>query len=145
MTRVLILFFTFLTLGTCSLFGQLMIFPQKIYPVEKKPVVEATAMKSEASWNNKFFDFGYVRVGTPQTFRFQFKNTGGEPLRITGSSSNCSCMTVNEPSIAVLPDKTGTVEIKLTPKTTGELQCYVTLVTNTREFIETLSVSAIAY
>lgn len=122
-----------------------MIFPQKIYPVEKKPLLEAPSLKSEASWTSKFFDFGYVPVGASQTFRFQFKNTGGEPLRITGSSSNCSCMTVVEPSNAILPDKTGTVEINLKPSSTGTMKCYVTLVTNTSEIIETLSVSAIAY
>ncbi|MDX2246702.1 MAG: DUF1573 domain-containing protein [Bacteroidia bacterium] len=145
MFRVLILFFTFLTLGTCSLFAQLMIFPTRIYPTEKNASTATSEVKSEASWISKFFDFGYVPVGSAQTFRFQFRNTGGKPLRITGATSNCSCMVVNEPSTAILPDKNGMVEIKLSPVSTGNLNCYITLVTNTREVIETLSVSAIVY
>ncbi|MEZ4826578.1 MAG: DUF1573 domain-containing protein [Bacteroidia bacterium] len=153
MIRVLVLLFPLLTLGTCSVYGQLtnqlgniFLIPQRIYSSENHATPVEAEAKSEASWSSEFFDFGFVPVGTPRSTRFSFRNTGNKPLRISAASSNCSCVVIDGPENAILPGERGYVDVSINPQTPSDkLKCYVTLITNTHAIVETLSISAVAY
>lgn len=145
MHGIRLLTFLFLSLSSCSIFAQTRIdlfiplpYHREARPVEPRP-------NAEVKWNTRSFDFGFVPVGAEKTFRFQFRNTGGKSFRINGVTSNCGCLKIQKPETAVQPERSGIVEVVVSPKKAGDRQCYITLVTNTMEMIETLKVSVTAY
>jgi hypothetical protein len=58
-------------------------------------------------------DYGNVAKGNDNGIRvFDFTNTGDAPLLITSVQSTASCSIISQPTAAILPGKSGKIEVK---------------------------------
>lgn len=76
------------------------------------------------------FDAGQVRVGTDIEHDFVIKNTGDEPLLITGVHTTCGC-TIVDYDKSIAPGATGKVKARIKTKELGTGRQSKTLTVNT--------------
>ena len=58
-------------------------------------------------------DFGYVLSNMIYNYDITFTNTGDEPLIIKGFSTSCGCLAIPYFDSIVMPEKKGTIRLKL--------------------------------
>lgn len=64
----------------------------------------------------KTHDFGYVKEdGGNVKCRFDFKNTGDEPLIIISARASCGCTRPSYPKEPIAPGEGGTIEVTYKP------------------------------
>jgi len=69
--------------------------------------------KIEFKAKNNTIDYGTVSKDTDNGIRkFEFTNTGDQPLIITNAVSTCGCTVPSFPKEAIAPGKTGFIEVK---------------------------------
>lgn len=69
--------------------------------------------KIEFKAKNNTIDYGTVSKDTDNGIRkFEFTNTGDQPLIITNAVSTCGCTVPSFPKEAITPGKTGFIEVK---------------------------------
>lgn len=65
--------------------------------------------------NLKFKDtkksFGFVKKGELVTLKFEFTNSGNEPLLILDTRTECSCTTIDFPKTPILPNTNSEITI----------------------------------
>jgi hypothetical protein len=54
-------------------------------------------------WTETDHDFGKIPQGKPVTVKFQFTNTGSEPLIVSKARGSCGCTGVEFPKDPILP------------------------------------------
>jgi uncharacterized protein DUF1573 len=67
-------------------------------------------------------NFGFVKQGNPVEMKFEFTNTGDQPLIITDYKVECSCTSVEFPKSPVLPKQKGSLVVKFDTKTVYDRQ-----------------------
>lgn len=74
----------------------------------------------------KFFDskknFGFVKQGKEVELKYEFKNTGNQPLLITDYKVECSCTNAVLPKEPVLPGKSSVIIVHFDTKTAFDRQ-----------------------
>lgn len=68
--------------------------------------------KIEFSAPENTIDYGQISKAEITEGVFEFKNTGDEPLLITGAESTASYIVVTKPSMAIMPGKKGNIRVK---------------------------------
>lgn len=63
------------------------------------------------SFEEMSFDFGDINQGEKVEHKFNFENTGTEPLLITNIQTTCGCTATEWPREPVLPGKTGSIRV----------------------------------
>ena len=96
----------FLSLGVVSTYAQ-----------NPKPVPQAAPAANPKAPQFKFkggdtHDFGELKEGPVAEYKFEFTNTGKEPLVIQNATASCGCTTPEWPKQPILPGKTGTIVVK---------------------------------
>ena len=89
----------------------------------------------EISFDRMEYDFGSIKYKSrPQSYSFEFTNTGNIPLVITDTYKSCSCLSVKYPRKPVQPGEKGVIEISYNPnKFLGEFNNYVKIFSNATE------------
>lgn len=89
----------------------------------------------EISFERMEYDFGNVKYKSrPQSYSFEFTNTGDIPLVITDTYKSCSCLSVKYPRRPVQPGEKGVIEVSYNPnKYLGDFNNYVKIFSNAPE------------
>jgi hypothetical protein len=97
------------------------------------PVLFAQSKTAAISFNEMVFNFGTVQEsGGLQTHKFEFTNTGGEPLIIQNVSASCGCTTPDWTKAPVMPGQKGYVSAAYNPLgRPGSFEKYLTVQANT--------------
>jgi hypothetical protein len=95
----------------------------------------STAMAQAADTTVKFakttHDFGeLLQSNGPQTYAFEFTNTGTEPVVIQGVQPSCGCTTPGWTKEPVAPGQTGTVQATYNAASVGPFNKSLTVTTN---------------
>lgn len=75
------------------------------------------------------YDFGQITEGDQVSYDFSFKNTGTEPLIITGATATCGCTVPNYPKEPIAPNGEGKITVKFDSKGKGGMQNKVITIT----------------
>lgn len=101
------------------------------FPVSGDGTVD-TVNLPKISFSESLFNFGTVDEGAIVTHRFNFKNTGKEPLLIARGSSTCGCTVPEFPKTPIAPGDTASVKVVFnTDNKSGPQKKPVTLTANT--------------
>jgi hypothetical protein len=71
------------------------------------PVVNPNA--GEFSWSEETYDFGTIPQGIPVKHKFEFTNTGKEPIIVANVQKTCGCTVTDWTKEPVLPGQKGFV------------------------------------
>jgi len=95
------------------------------------------------SFNEISFNFGNIQEsGGLQTHKFEFTNTGGEPLIIQNVSTSCGCTTPEWTKEPVMPGQKGFVSAAYNPADRpGQFEKYITVQSNAAIQIVKLTIS----
>ena len=75
-------------------------------------------------------DYGVIEKGSDGIRVFEFTNTGTAPLIISKVSSSCGCTIPKKPEEAILPGKTGEIQVKYDTKRVGPIRKAITVISN---------------
>jgi len=81
------------------------------------------------TFEKESYDFGQITEGDQVTYDFSFKNTGSEPLIITGATATCGCTVPNYPKEPIAPNGEGKISVKFDSKGKGGMQNKVITIT----------------
>jgi hypothetical protein len=85
-------------------------------------------------------DYGTVEQGAERVRKFKFKNTGDEPLIITGARGSCGCTVPTYPKVPIAPGQTGTIDVNYDTERVGPFTKTVTVNTNEEVNTRTLTI-----
>ncbi len=71
-----------------------------------------------------------IPYDSQETFDFEFKNNGKEPLMITDVRASCGCTTPQKPTEAIQKGKSDKIVVKYDTKRVGEFTKTITVTTN---------------
>jgi hypothetical protein len=96
------------------------------------PGINAQSKNASISFNETVFSFGNIQeTGGVQTHRFEFTNTGGEPLIVQNVSTSCGCTTPDWTKEPVMPGQKGFVSAAYNPQgRPGAFEKYITVTSN---------------
>lgn len=104
-----------------------------------QPVVETTDIK----FNGKYVNFGEISADTLVTARFDFKNTGSNPLIIYHVNPDCSCTDFYLSNDAIKPGDSAYIELVLnTEGKFGHQKIYAVVEANTEAKLYKLTLEA---
>ncbi len=75
-------------------------------------------------------DYGLIDQGSDPLRKFNFSNTGTEPLQITHAKGSCGCTVPSYPKEPIFPGEPGVIEVRYDTKRIGKFVKRVTLTTN---------------
>ena len=99
----------------------------KTKPAKTKPV---KVTGPQITFTSTTIDYGTIANSSDGNREFTFKNTGKEPLIISGCSGSCGCTVPTCPKEAILPGKTGTIKVHYDTNRTGAFTKNVTVQSN---------------
>jgi len=99
-------------------------------PAQVTPTTQATASQTPAtvpvgpltsiSFNESEFDFGDIEEGEKITHKYDFKNTGSEPLVISKAVGSCGCTVPDWPKEPIPAGETGTITVQYDSRGKGK-------------------------
>ncbi len=75
-------------------------------------------------------DYGTIDQGAEPLRLAKFKNTGTEPLIISGAKGSCGCTVPNWPKEPIMPGESSVIEIRYDTKRVGAINKTVTVTSN---------------
>ena len=75
-------------------------------------------------------DYGTIEKGSNGVRVFEFTNTGDAPLIISKVTSSCGCTIPKKPEGAILPGKTGQIEVKYDTNRVSPIRKTITVISN---------------
>ena len=114
-------------LGICAIF--LMATFQLAAQTTPEPVANP-ASKAILSLESDVVDYGTIDQGGEPLRLAKFKNTGTEPLIISGAKGSCGCTVPNWPKEPIMPGETSQIEIRYDTKRVGAINKTVTVTSN---------------
>lgn len=117
---------------------------KKVEEEEQKRKAEYEASLTTIEFNELYHDFGDVPPGSSNTFEFEVKNTGSQPLIITDASASCGCTVPVWPKEPISPGTSDVIEVTFSPKPSqlNEIKKTVTVTANTKEKVHKLEIRA---
>jgi hypothetical protein len=95
----------------------------------------------QITFTSMTMDYGTIPNASNGDREFTFKNTGKEPLIISGCSGSCGCTVPTCPKEAILPGKTGTIKVHYDTNRTGAFSKNVTVQSNDPSGPKVLTIS----
>ena len=86
--------------------------------------------KAVFSLESDVVDYGTIDQGGEPLRLAKFKNTGTEPLIISGAKGSCGCTVPNWPKEPIMPGETSQIEIRYDTKRVGAINKTVTVTSN---------------
>jgi hypothetical protein len=107
--------------------------------------VNAQSKTGALSFNEIVFNFGNIQESSGlQTHKFEFTNTGGEPVIIQNVTASCGCTTPDWTKEPVMPGQKGFVSAAYNPAgRPGSFEKYLTVQSNTVPPTTKLTISGI--
>ncbi|MCL2651410.1 MAG: DUF1573 domain-containing protein [Candidatus Azobacteroides sp.] len=103
-------------------------------------IVHAQQNDSTVVFNKTVHDFGDIAQGVPQTYSFEFKNTGKEVLTIDNVRPSCGCTSSGWTKEPVKPGGKGYVSATYNAARTGVFNKSLTVTSNGTPNIITLRI-----
>ncbi len=97
--------------------------------VEAKSVTPS-AKGAMATFEKVEMDYGKIKQGSEPLRVFSFKNTGSEPLIISGAQGSCGCTVPTYPKEPIMPGQSSKIEVRYDTQRVGPFTKSVTLTTN---------------
>lgn len=97
---------------------------------QTKPPVNGAEIKFE----NLTFDFGTLKLGEVKVGTYTFTNTGNKPLILDEVKTSCDCTTIEYPKAPIMPGKTGVIKATYTAKDPGQINKWITVLSNAQSF-----------
>ncbi|MEO1452064.1 MAG: DUF1573 domain-containing protein [Bacteroidota bacterium] len=110
-------------------------------PAEKAKAAEAPALR----WPQHQTELGYQAVGSEHTAELVLQNPGGAPLHISKIKCSCPQISIPDESLTIPAGRNQALTLKLQPQEASSYHCYLTLYTNTEEWIHIIALEGIAY
>ena len=95
---------------------------------------------AKMEFKSETIDYGEIKKGSDGVRVFEFTNTGDAPLVIEDVKSSCGCTVPKKPEEAILPGKTGQIEVKYDTKRVGPIRKTVTVYSNAEQSIKALKI-----
>ena len=92
--------------------------------------VNAQDKVAKIEFKTETVDYGVIEKGSDGIRVFEFTNTGTAPLIISKVSSSCGCTIPKKPEEAILPGKTGEIQVKYDTKRVGPIRKAITVISN---------------
>lgn len=90
----------------------------------------ASASGARLTLDSDVVDYGTIDQGGEPLRVVKFKNTGTEPLIISGAKGSCGCTVPNWPKEPIMPGETSQIEIRYDTKRVGAINKTVTVNSN---------------
>lgn len=74
-----------------------------------------------------------IPYGSDETFSFEFKNSGKEPIIVSNVQTSCGCTKAKSPEAPVAPKKSAEIAVKYDTKRVGAFTKTITVTTNIGE------------
>ncbi|MCB9342201.1 MAG: DUF1573 domain-containing protein [Saprospiraceae bacterium] len=85
-------------------------------------------------------DYGKIEKGSDKVRKFNFTNTGNEPLIIKTAKGSCGCTVPTYPQEPIMPGETKTIDVSYDTNRPGVFTKTVTLTTNETPESHTLTI-----
>lgn len=99
-------------------------------PVTISTPAAAPAKGAVATFETIEMDYGKIKQGSEPLRLFTFKNTGSEPLIISGAQGSCGCTVPTYPKEPIMPGQSSKIEVRYDTQRLGPFTKSVTLTTN---------------
>ena len=90
----------------------------------------ASTSGAKLSLESDVVDYGTIDQGSDPLRVVKFKNTGTEPLIISGAKGSCGCTVPNWPKEPIMPGESSQIEIRYDTKRVGGINKTVTVTSN---------------
>jgi len=97
---------------------------------EATPPTANPDSKAILSLESDVVDYGTIDQGSEPLRLAKFKNTGTEPLIISGAKGSCGCTVPNWPKEPIMPGESSQIEIRYDTKRVGGINKTVTVTSN---------------
>lgn len=103
---------------------------------EVKEAVEETTDKASneggaaITFKEEVIDYGTIEKGSDGVRKFEFTNTGNEPLIISRVYSTCGCTVPKKPEAPIAPGESDVIEVKYDTKRVGPIRKTITVYSN---------------
>jgi hypothetical protein len=95
------------------------------------------------AFNEKKHDFGNIKQNTTNLHIFEFRNSGSNPLIISGAKGSCGCTVPEYPHEPIMPGEWSEIKVEYKPaKQEGPQTKTVTITANTDDPITKLEIRA---
>lgn len=88
------------------------------------------ASKAILTLESDVVDYGNIDQGAEPLRVAKFKNTGTEPLIISGAKGSCGCTVPNWPKEPIMPGESSTIEVRYDTKRVGSINKTITVTSN---------------
>ncbi len=94
------------------------------------PAATTPASKAVMTFKVTTIDYGNIEKGADPLRKFEFTNTGTEPLIIKNAKGSCGCTVPKWPTEPIMPGETSNIEVRYDTQRVGPFTKTVTLTTN---------------
>jgi len=105
-------------------------FAQKVEKAVPEKVEVTSKSGAKIEFKEEVIDYGTIEKGADGIRKFEFTNTGTEPLIISRVYSSCGCTIPKKPEDPVLPGETGEIEVKYDTKRVGPIRKTISVYSN---------------
>ena len=110
-------------------------FSMAVFAQESDATNDATAEEAQKSgakieFKEETIDYGTIEKGADGVRKFEFTNTGTEPLIISRVYSSCGCTIPKKPEGPIAPGATGEIEVKYDTKRVGPIRKTISVYSN---------------
>lgn len=85
---------------------------------------------AKISFKEEVIDYGTIEKGADGIRKFEFTNTGTEPLIVSRVYSTCGCTVPKKPKEPIAPGDSGIIEVKYDTKRVGPIRKTITVYSN---------------
>ncbi len=93
---------------------------------------EPQTMGPEIDFKKTTHDYGTIELNGDGTYRFEFTNTGNEPLILSKPRSSCGCTVPSWPKEPILPGETNEIKVTYNTHKAGPFNKTVTVYSNAK-------------
>lgn len=94
------------------------------------PDAEEQESGAKIEFKQETIDYGTIEKGTDGIRKFEFTNTGNEPLIISRVYSSCGCTIPKKPEAPIAPGESGEIEVKYDTKRVGPIRKTISVYSN---------------
>lgn len=106
----------------------------------EKPQAADNPNAPEIKFVSMVHDYGTIQKGADGNCKFDFTNTGKEPLILSNVRASCGCTIPTWPKDPILPGKTSTINVHYDTNRLGMINKQITVTSNAKNSTEVLNI-----
>ena len=118
-------------------------FSHALVAQEAAPVKVDNPNAPEITFESETHDYGTIKQGADGGCEFKFKNTGKDPLIVSGAKGNCGCTVPNYPKEPIMKNQTGVIKVHYDTKRVGAFTKTVTINSNGKTDPKVLTIKGV--